>query len=405
MKLGRFVTGWALVRLEGDGPERVLSSAAQSALTLWDARSEGPFCMTVHLRARDEAALHALAARLGFSSRTLRAAGLPCLWARVRRRYALLGAVLLCVLALAASRLFIWRVEIEDTVGLSESLVRQALSECGVDVGSFWPGFSQDLTRNALLSRLPQLRWATVNRSGSTATVILRAAREEPEVEPEDECADIVAVRAGYVTEVEALRGEAVVKAGQTVLPGDTLISGEAVGRNGTHGALRAIGSVQARTWYELSAAAPLTGTQVDDSRCISVYRALIFGKKRINFYKGGSICPDGCAKMIEETELSIGEIFRLPLRLICERVFETQTIAADRETLAVQLEESLTQRLTAALPEGSEILDARFTQSESDGWLYVTLHAECVQPIGTTVAMTEAQIAAKSPHTEDNES
>ncbi len=403
MRRARFVTGWAVVALEGDQPERALGAAAEAGIGFWDVSAPEDFCLTLRVSYRNAAAICALARRLGLDARVLYAGGLPLVWERVRRRRALLVGLALCVLALTASRLFIWRVEIRDTAGLPESVLRETLRECGVEVGRFWPGFSQDLTRNALLRRLPELRWATVNIRGGCAEVILRAAREAPEPEAEGECADIVARRGGYITRVEALRGTAAVAPGQTVLPGERLISGEAQGRCRSHGAERAIGTVWARTWYELSAVAPSEPLQAERGRCLSTRRALIFGKFRINFYKGYSICPAACAKMTEETELSVPGLLRLPLRLVCERVYECETGAAPAADTAAQLREQLTQRLRSALGDEGEILKTRFTQSEADGFTVVTLYAECSEPIGVTQPMTAEQIASKSLEAEES--
>lgn len=402
MKLRRFVTGWAVLEISGDRPERLLSAAAEAGVVFWDASAPVDFVMSVCVRHRDAAQTEALARRLGLDCRTLRAGGWPLVWRSLRRRRALLAALCACALALVGSRLFIWRVEIPYTAGVPESELRAALAECGVDVGVFWPGFSQDLTRNALLRRLPELRWATVNLRGGCAEVIVRPKREAPAVVPEEECADIVAARGGYITQVQALRGEALVKQGQTVIAGETLISGEAVGRYTSHGALRAVGEVRARTWYELTAAAPIHAQQTEAECCILTRWALVFGKKRINFYKGCSICPPSCAKMEKETVLAVPGVFSLPLRLVRERVYETRETDAADETQTERMQSALVQRLRSSLNDDGEVLQTRFSYAERDGWLLVTLHAECGESIGVTVPMTAAQIAAKSPQTEE---
>lgn len=399
-----FVTGRVVFAVAGDRPERILAAAAQRGIVFWDASAPKELSMTVCVRSRDAAELEGLARRMGLDCRRGKESGLPVVGRALRRRGALIAALGLCLAALTVSRAFIWRVEIADTAGLPESLVRETLRECGVDVGRCWLGLSQDLTRNALLRRLPQLRWATVNIHGGTAEVILRPAREKPAVENEDECADIVALRGGYITDVQALRGDARVAEGQTVTEGQLLISGEAVGRYTSHGATRAIGTVEARTWYEITAAAPVETVKAEREGCISTRWALIFGKRRINFYKGCSICPSGCAKMTEETVLAVGGVFSLPIRVVRERVYETSLESAADESRAGRMENALVQRLRAALPEDGEMTEVHFTQSVADGWLYVTMHAECRESIGATVPMTAEEIAAKTPQMKEED-
>lgn len=398
----RFLTGWARLKIEGERPERILSLAAEAGIAFWAADAPEALSMGLCVRYRDAARLTRLGRRQGLDCEIVSAGGWPRVWRSLRGRVALLAALGLCVLTLTVSRAFIWRVEITDTAGLSESVLREALRECGVDVGQSNLGFSQDLARNALLRRLPQLRWVTVNLRGGTAEVILRPARDTPPIEAEDECADIVARCGGYITQVHALRGNAAVTVGQTVTAGQVLISGEAVGRYTSHGATRAIGTVRARTWYELSAAAPVEAEKTRRGDCVCTRWALIFGKRRINFYKGCSICPSGCAKMSEETVFAVEGVLSLPLRLVRERVYETQSVGVAEAGDAERMREQLVQRLRAALPDDGELEYTRFTQSETDGWRIVTLHAECCESIGVTVPMTAAEIAAKSPQTKE---
>lgn len=400
----RFVSGRAVLKTEGDRPERLLAAAAQAGIVFWDASAPQEMSLTLCVRGRDAPRVEALAQRMGLDCRTVSESTPSRLGRVLRRRKALIAALGACLLTLTVSRAFIWRVEIADTAGLSESVVRETLRECGVDVGRRWLGLSQDLTRNALLRRLPELRWATVNIRGGTAEILLRPAREKPPIENEGECADIVAVRGGYITQVRALRGAAVVKPGQTVLAGDVLISGEAVGRYESHGAARAIGTVQARTWYEMTAAAPLEECKTEQGPCICTRWALIFGKRRINFYKGCSICPPGCAKMTEETQAAVKGLFSLPLRIVREKLYKTETSTQPESGAAERMQRQLTEKLRAVLPDDGEIEQLRFTQSESGGWLYVTMHAECREPIGVTVPMTAGQIAAKTPQTKEED-
>lgn len=101
---------------------------------------------------------------------------------------------------------------------------------------------------------------------------------------------------------------------------------------------------------------------------------------------------------------MAVAGLFRLPVRIVRERVYETATQPVNAESLAERLQNRLIRRLRLSLGDEGEILSLRFSQSESDGMLYVTMYAECSESIGRTAPMTAAQIAAKSPQTEDND-
>ena len=87
---------------------------------------------------------------------------------------------------------------------------------------------------------------------------------------------------------------------GDAVVAGETLVSGEMPSEVGDTRYVRASAEIRARTWYEMSASAPLeySGLEQSDSR---TRWALVIGDKRINFYLGSSQTPAGCGKIITE--------------------------------------------------------------------------------------------------------
>lgn len=402
MKAGRWVTGWARVKISGEKPERLLQALADKGIGFWDVQPPVDFALTLSVGIRAAEALPALAAGLGCEAEILRRHGLPALWRKVKKRRALLLGLAAVLSLLGLSRLFVWNVELSGAEEISRTEVLAALAECGVEQGAFWPAFSQDLIRNGMLLRLPELRWMTVNIRGSSAEVILRSRYEAEETLDEAEYMKIVAAQAGFVTEVNALRGTAMVEENGAVLPGQVLIDGVATGRYESHGAIRAIGSARAVTWHELAASAP-TELQIKTETGRERTRwALVLGKRRINFYKGYSICPAGCVKMSNEVYLALEGLFSLPVYLVRETVVEYQTQNQTAPELRAELEELLYAELLQRIGQDGEVLRADFAASEADGLLTVTLRAECEQEIGVSVPMTAEEIASKIPAAEE---
>ena len=152
---------------------------------------------------------------------------------------------------------------------------------------------------------------------------------------------------------------------------------------------MRAMGAVTARTWYDLTCR---TADTVWEKTCSGGGRSrwtLILGKTRINFFKGSSICPVGCDKIIESYALQVPGLFALPIRL--ERAvfvpYEAQDVPADRrEEMGAVLEDYLDGQIG---PEG-EVLSARLTGGTGG----MTLRAECREQIGAEVPLTEEDLA-----------
>ncbi|MCD7749774.1 MAG: sporulation protein YqfD, partial [Oscillospiraceae bacterium] len=336
----------------------------------------------------------ALGASIGCEVRIIRCHGLPAVFKKLRQRVVLLVCLAFMLGLLFVSGAFVWDIQISGNETIPEGVIRQALAECGVDIGSFWPIMSQDQVRNSMILKLPGIRWMTVSIRGSHAEVIIREKRTHIEPVDEAEYVNLVAAKTGFVTEVLALRGTALTEENRAVLAGEVLVAGYATGRYGAiQGLTRAIGSVTAHTLYEITIEAPVYVEEKTASEGQTVRWALVLGKTRINFYKDSSICPADCDKIIREYTLSVGNVFTLPLTV--EKTVYTPYTTQSVE--ALELREELEEMLIAALAEEigqeGEMLSAQFTASSGNEVLYVTLFAECEEQIAEAVPMTAEEI------------
>lgn len=408
MNIGRYVTGFALAEVSGARPERLLSALAERGIPFWNAGPPEDFRLTVCVPLRAAGLIPPLAEALGCQGRILKRRGLPVLLLALRHRLVLALGLALGAALLFISGGFVWDIEISGNETIPEGVILEALSECGVDIGAFWPAFSQDQIRNSMILKLPGIRWMTVTIRGSHAEVIIRERRDYIEPVAEEEYANLVAVKAGLVTEVLALRGTAVTAVNRAVLPGDVLVAGYSTGRFGVQGPVRAIGSVTARTWYELTARSLTAVTEKGAEGDETVGWALILGKTRINFYKGSSICPAGCDKIISTWSLGAEGLFTLPLTVERAVYGAYDTVSVEALELREELEALLLETLEGQLSEGGSVVETSFTASQTDGVLTVTLRAECLEQIAKTVPLTEEElleIQAKIPSTEETDS
>ena len=375
--------GTADCAVTGAMPAAFLSRCAAEGVTLRAvaAVDETALRCTVALRDLDRARAAALRSQCEMT--VLKTRGGKAAGRRLKRRWVPAVCLLACFCLLAWSKLFIWEIDVTGNETVSAGRVRSALADCGVGLGTFWPGLTSDNLRSRLLARMPELAWATVNIHGSRAEVIVRERIPKPVIFDSDEPVDLVAKRLGFITEVRALNGKAAVQPGSAVLPGDVLISGSVEsafsGTRETHAA----GTVTAETYYELSAAAPVTETVRADSGRQRSRWALLLGKKRVNFYGNSSFCPADCDKIISIWECKSEGLFALPLALVRETAAKRVTAGQprDRRALRQSLEQQLHERLLAEV-DGGEIESEEYTCAISDGRMTVCLRARCSENI-----------------------
>ena len=241
-----------------------------------------------------------------------------------------------------------------------------------------------DLVRSAMLLRVPELQWLTVNIHGSCADVDVRERVDPPEVVDNDAPVELYATADGVIVRMAVLQGETRVQRGDFVTAGEVLVSGAPTDLQGGVRGVHALGSVRARTLYELTAELPLTRAEKVPDGAVHTRWALIVGKKRINFYQSSGIPEAECDKITTEYACSLPGVFTLPVSLVRERrlPYATRAAAVTQEDANAELEQALMETLLRRIGADGEIVSSAFTQTALGETLVVTLRAECEQEI-----------------------
>lgn len=376
--------GQAECELRGSLPAAFFNRCAAEGIPILSAAAQDDYTVVVTLRLRDLPRAQTAADRSQCELRLLHRRGGSELRRRLLRR-AVPILCLLCFFALLAwSKLYIWELEVCGNETVSSAKILNALSDCGIRPGSFWPGFTSDNLRSELLMKLPELGWATVNIYGSRAEVLVRERIPKPELFDAAAPIDLVAEHPGIITDLLALNGTAKVKPGDAVLPGDVLIAGTADSAFSGSRTLHAVGSAVADTYYELTAVATETEQVRTEYGEEHSRWALEIGAGRINFYRNSSICGADCDKIKSVWQFKIKGLFTLPVALVRERWTEytVQEQQRDANRMRQLLEQQLHDRLTEALGNTGEIRSEHFSCCTDNGTIRVCLRAVCSEEI-----------------------
>lgn len=395
--------GKVRLEIEGAFPERFLNLLAQHGVAFWGLEWRSPLCLRLYVSRRAAKGTAALAERAMCTSRVLGRQGLPFLLARFRRRYALIFGLLLSLAAVLVLSRFVLEVTIEGNETVPSAQIRAVLSELGVRPFVWGPSIDSGQVEQELLLRIPELGWFAVNVNGCRAEVSVREREKKPDLIDEKTPANVVAEKGGIVTRLEVLEGAAQIGRGDTVAPGDLLISGvddlEAPPAQGGIVGVRyvhAMGRVYARTWYTLSAATPLDAFGKSYTGAERTRRALILGNKQINFYLGAGISYGKYDKIEKTKTLVLPGGMTLPVSLLETTLTEYEAVPAQvaRASAEAYLRRVLEEELRARVGEG-EILRMSVTVSEQDGVLTVTLLGECEEQIGAARALVPEEEAS----------
>ncbi|MBR7178499.1 MAG: sporulation protein YqfD [Oscillospiraceae bacterium] len=298
-----------------------------------------------------KADLKRLHVRAGDTLELIQSGGMPDLFSALRRWRLLSFTVLFlgaCSLYLSGRILFI---SVEGNGNVPARLILERAEECGVYFGASGRALRSEQVKNNLLWAIPELRWAGVNLQGCSA-VITVAERDSGAME-ERGAGDLVASVDAMVTAVLPQAGTASVVPGQAVRKGDILISGA------TDVGLctridRAAGEVYGLTRRELTAVLPQNSLQrVPTGESIRKF-SLRIGKKSVNFSNDSGILHGTCVKMRTVNYLTLPGGFRLPVALVTDTYFLSETEEAEREDtealLSRELRGHVQRRMTAGI-------------------------------------------------------
>lgn len=401
------LTRWILalcgyVRLEvcGVHPERVLNACAAAGIACTASEPVDAYTLRITVRARCADTVTELARRSQCEVKTLYRRGLPELLRRAARYRGACAGLLAVVLVVLTSSLFIWRIDVTGNETLTTGQILRCLDECGVRLGTYWPALSNDLVRNDMILRLPELRWLTVNVHGSRAEVIVREKEPLPDITPDDTPVSIYASATGVILSMDVYAGEARVAPGAAVEPGDVLVSGAVTDLGGGVRPVCARADIRARTRQVLTGQIALTETEKQPAHGARTRWALRMGKKRINFYQNSGISDAECDKIIHEYPFAIRGVFTLPFSLVRERVqpYRTADAQVPEDAARASLEQALLQQLRETIGDDGAIISYETAAETAGGVLTVTLTAECEQEIGRAQATPDAEFLQLRP-------
>ena len=379
--------GQLRIRVECAFPERVLNLCAERDLSFWDLEWETPTAFTCRLTRQDWRILRRAAGSLDCTLTVVRREGAPYFMARFRHRPALLLGLTACGLALFLGSFFIWDFRVEGNETVPTERILRAMEHYGAGLGSFGLAIDGEDLRNHVLLEVPELSWIAVNVSGCRANVQVRERIPKPELVEDAVPANIVARRGGLVLETRALDGVAAVLPGMSVTEGQLLISGGE--DTGTFGArlMAGLGTVTARTWYELEAVVPLETLEKQYTGREKTGYSLRLGTKRLKFFTNSSI-ENGKYDKITNTYSLRPLGIALPVTLVGEtwRFYEEQPVSLSRVQAEKQGEAALTAYLQTLVEPYGEVCSTLCTSKQEGACLRVTLRAECREEIGRSV-------------------
>ncbi len=241
----------------GAGAEKLINAAYKRGVRLRLIRRQKDRSLTGYCRKSDAAALEAIAGETGFALEWRGGDAVFRAAAYLRFRPGLIVGAAILPLLVGFLMSFLWQVRVTNAAQYVGE-VRLFLMENGVRPGRRLSELSAADLQAALEHRLPAVKWARVTLRGVVMTVDLTPGTNRKD---EAEDGDLVAAEGGLIVRVACFAGTPLVKPGEVVVPGQTLIQGRERGADGETVPVRARGEAIARVWTQARATVRLTET------------------------------------------------------------------------------------------------------------------------------------------------
>ena len=393
-RLMNFLRGMVTLTVTGPFPERLINLCAQEEIDFWAVTWLDMNTLRLTTRRRTLALLRSLAERVDCQVQVEGSRGLPDFLLRFRKRHAFLVGLTLSLCAVAVLSRFVLTIEVTGNERVPTAVILTQLRQLGVKPGVYGPSIERQQVAQEALLELEELSWMGINLHGTRLEVIVRERIPAPKRIDETGYYDIVAEADGIITQVEAELGDAVVQEGDTVLAGETLISGTVTMEPPQYSdhptryyQTHARGRVWARTWRTLTAAIPLQAEVKEYTGESRRGWTLEWMGRRWTLWGGGAAGP-GWEQRAETWQAVLPGGVTLPLSLEREtrRAYTTRTAEVDLEAAQSLLEGRLLERLEELVGEDGTVTSVDYSARAVEGRLQVTLTAECREEIGREV-------------------
>jgi len=395
-----FTKGYVRLAVTGFNAERFINMAAYRGVYIWDvARTEAGVELNVSIKGFR--LLKGCAQKTKCRTRIVGKNGLPFIIHRYRKRKVLAGGILFFIAGLILLSSFVWRIEIEGNDLVENDTLLAFLENEGLRTGSWKFRLNDRNLANALLTNFPEISFVDVHTRGTRTTVLIAEALLPQEIVDRNTPAHVVSTQEGLITKIATAAGAPLVRPGDVVRAGDTLVSGilDLDPENPAAGTVyvHALAEIWARRYHLLEFSVPLTYDEKVFTGRIANSRSIEFlfaGNRRMNLPGGGNSF-ESYDRITTYSQIGAGGNYPLPLVLITQRYYEftptprTRTIEQATEVA----EAMLTSRIIREFDFAIDIIDRQVQFRETPDALHVIALVTTNERIDNQIPITVMEV------------
>ena len=286
----KYILGYVRITVEGYYIERFINICTTNKILIWNLKREKGVKLHLNIGIQDFYRAIEVAKKLKCKVKIEKKRGIPFIINKYRKRkiFALLIFISLIIIlvALYVSSNYVWNIEVQVEDNLKLENIENDIQEVGLKTGMKKSKVNVEEIVNKIRLKRNDISWIGINLNGTNAIVKVVKAKEAPEIIDEKEFTNIVAKKAGTITQIIAQNGTAQVKVGDKVEAGQILIQGTMEGKHTGIRYVHSLGEVKAIVKYIKTVQIPLKEERNVETGNKETKYKINFNKFQINFYK-----------------------------------------------------------------------------------------------------------------------
>lgn len=221
-KISVYIRGSVRIKISGDYLERFLNILAANRISFWDLEIvNGDFIFSIILS--DLKKVIKLRKNANVKIKFIGKKGFPFIAKKYKLRYGMFVGAVIFFLLLNFMSTKLWDIKIYGNSLLSDSEVRQCISQLGVSNGMSISRINTDYLKQNFILSFKNVSWASFNIQGSVLEVNIKEFEKSIY---ENKPSNLISIGDAIIKKINVKKGAVQVKIGDTVEKGSLLVSG-----------------------------------------------------------------------------------------------------------------------------------------------------------------------------------
>lgn len=388
-RLWNYLRGYVIIYIENVSHERIINLFKRKNITIWDIKRKDKGIQLI-IESKSYNKKKELIINTG--AVVIKKCGLIFSLKKLKKRkgFALGFAFLVtCILYFCS---FIWNIKIIGNEKLTNDQIIETLGQNNITIPLKINEINNDYIENILYESFESLKFVEVYIEGTNLLIYLKEKKEINYNIEESYPSSIIAKKDAVINKIIAKNGEKMVKKGDVVVKGQTLINGVVISQTGQKYLVHSEGIVFGQTYYDIilkEEKVKNVSSKTDEKK--STYY-LCFDDKKYKIYD---------SKNKPKEYIIENKLFKLPIisNLFNIYIFkdeyyktEIKTIKVDKTFIENKLTINLYEELYKNCSDNSSIIHKNINFSEDDTYFYLKAQIEMLERIGESARIYDIE-------------